>query len=197
MSEVASPESEPSAGRCRAWLSSLFFWTGLGAAGVLAALLELSPRLVQMETLQQQARKNAIQLQHAEQELQHLRQLTWGLKNDPEFLTRVALQEFRTAPQGETQISLNPDLVYDPREVNFSVPEALYESPDWQMPVLQTFAVSHSVRTRCYTALILLTLWLFVCCQGDSGGAMNASPLNQFSSRLTQRYRSSSDTDRP
>ncbi|SFJ54133.1 hypothetical protein [Planctomicrobium piriforme] len=190
---METPDTTPSAG-WKSLVLSLLFWPSLGGAAALTALLVLSPRLVENESLQVRFERNAARLTEAEHETRHLAQVVQALRNDPDFIARVTTSELSALPRGAVQVSVDSSLEFDARApAAVAAPERMIGSPPGVVALLEAFSRPGPVRWRCMTSVVVLTLLAFCCLNEDFFQGSVRGSLRSLHRLLGGRYAPSTD----
>ncbi len=145
----------------RPWVGSLLSWGTLGAAACLAALIVLSPRILENRHLERRLLENAAELRHLESQTRQLKVVSQALRTDPDFIARVAAAERLQKRSEETQIPVSKELGFDvsqPRESPVVLPRH-HDSPF--LGVLKFFAMSGWFRMTCLLSTGVLFLLSF------------------------------------
>lgn len=175
-------------------LAGVVSWVALGGAFLIIAILALTPRWLESERLRERYVRNAIQVHGLQKEILHLDRLATALESDAEFTARVASSELKTTPDHEFQISLTPDLVFDPRAEQRTAPVRAFET-GWYRPALELMAAAGEVRHRLAVSAAVMIFLSFFCLheQGPFGG------IWQMRSLIVRRWeaRDGSSPDHP
>lgn len=152
-------------------LAGAVSWGALGGAFLIIAILALAPRWLEAERLQERYVRNAIQIHGLQKEILHLDRLATALESDAEFTARVASAELKTSPDLQVQITLTPELAFDPRDEQQAAPVRASE-PRWYWPALELMAGAGEVRHRLAISAAVMIFLSFFCLheQGPFGG---------------------------
>jgi cell division protein FtsB len=127
------------------WTVSLLFWLALLAAIGVYALVALSPKLLAYLDLRQEHQANQVQLVRVEHQIDDLRQIAVSLKQDPDFVRKLANVEFGAARPDEEHIPVDEPLQISIRD-NDPVFEPLSESQTWLRSAIRPFATHRQLR---------------------------------------------------
>lgn len=164
-------------------VGSLLFWTTFFIAAAMYAGLVLAPRLIQSSQLQQQHRNLAHQVDARAADIAHLDRLATALANDPDFRSRVALDEFSIVSDQKTQITVTSDLQFDARVPRVHILSEHVQSESLLVRQLQPLAIDERFRKRWGVATACVVFFAF--------GVFNSQVLSgAISRRLSESLRS-------
>ncbi len=145
-------------------LLSLTFWTVFLPAAGLFAVLSLGPRYAVQIDLRRRFADNEDVSRSIQSEIDHLTTLATALENDPDFVRRLADEEFRPTSPTETRFPVATGLNFDARVPAVSPKTAAVARPTGWMSDLFAATAEHSpLRRRLQMALIAVVLLSFAC----------------------------------
>jgi hypothetical protein len=158
---MRQPADSATAVNGRDFFTSLLFWLMLGTAAVLLLLLAISPRIVENVELQNRFVRNMAQLATLQDEANHLAEIEEALRNDPDFVSRLAAAELHPVIQDGPELRVvSPELGFDARRHNS--PDRQLSLPDvWCLPLFEAMASPGKLRERCTVATAVLILAAF------------------------------------
>lgn len=161
----SAPQSASSGGNpFGEWWISLLFWSGLGLAVVLSAVLVLSPGWLESERLRERYAANAQTLSELKHSIAHLAQVAKALETDPDYVARVAASELGAHAPGEVRIPLEDSLEYDSRlSVRVPAPPAFRRKGHNGAFWVEAFASSSRIRRRLMIGTCILIGVTFLC----------------------------------
>ncbi len=139
---------------------ALLFWGTMLSAGMLYALVALSPKLVFYLKLRDDRYQTQVKLVTLEHRVLYLKKVMHALENDPEFAAEHARVDLDAQRPGDETIPVDESLHYIP-DGEFD-PSAFKKSIlPWYTDLLEVFAADHKKRRALLIAAVLMSLFAF------------------------------------
>lgn len=171
------------------WTISVLFWLALLAAVSVYALVALSPKLLTYLELRQEHQAHQVQLVRVEHQIDDLREIAVSLKQDPDFVRKLANVEFGAARPDEEHIPVDEPLQISIRD-NDPVFEPSAESQTWLRSAIRPFATHRQLRgtTLLFAAGMLIFAFTFLQ-PGATHLPRLPRPASERLRRVVSRYR--------
>lgn len=166
---------------------SIIFWLLLLVCAGMYASLAVAPKLVERRNLQAQQGGLAKRLSEQQQEVHHLSRVAQAIRNDPDFLNRLAANEFAMSPGGSVQYRVASELDFDAR-VPQIVAISTIEPALWYDEIVESLAGPTTFRRNWGIGTLVLFLFSFFCVNDAFfSGSLGRLGLNLIGN-LFQRY---------
>ena len=168
---------------------SLVFWLFLFAAGILFAIVSLSPKLLVYLQLRSQFDVNQRRLVMLEQQAEQLRRVINAIRTDTDFAAELTRIEFDAVLPGEEVIPVDSALKLDARSVETPLPDFPAAS-EWYEPLVNHLASDHELRMGFLACAMLLVIVSFTLLQpmNHEQIATASHPTNSIWRNLRKRY---------
>jgi len=177
---------------------SLSFWTVFLLAAGLFAVLSLGPRYAAQHDLRKRFADYEEVSRSVRAEIDHLTTLATALDNDPDFVRRLADEEFRPTSPTETRFPVATGLNFDARVPAVSPKTVAVARPTgWLMTLFMATAEHPQVRQRLQLALIAVVLLSFACLNDAFFADGIGSRIRRVSAWIVGRYRLPDDGSVP
>jgi cell division protein FtsB len=162
------------------WTISVLFWLTLLAAVSVYALVALSPKLLTYLELRQEYLAQQVQLVRVEHQIDDLRAIAVSLKQDPDFVRKLASVEFGAARPDEEHIPVDEPLQISIRD-NDPVFEPPAESQTWLRSAIRPFATHRQLRGTTLLIAAGMLIFAFTCLQSE-GTSVSRLPHSESQS---------------
>jgi cell division protein FtsB len=137
---ATAASDEPTSG----WFKSISFWLCLLIAAVLFGAVSLAPRVRDFIRLDHAVRQNQWELVRIEDRIEQLEGIARSLRDDTEFVSRLAQADLRAQEPNVQQIPVDEHLVLRPTTGDGGPPPPAMSLPIY-LPILDTLADNRDV----------------------------------------------------
>lgn len=147
---------EPTSG----WFKSISFWLCLLVSAVLFGAVSLAPRVRDLIRLDHAVRQNQWELVRIEDRIEQMEQIGRALRDDSEFVSRLAQADLRAQEPNVQQIPVDEHLVLRPTSDSGTPTTPAVAMPIY-LPILDTLSDNRDVGNALLAVAAVLVIFAF------------------------------------